>query len=767
MDEERHADWESRISRLEERVAALRSENARLQVENRNLSQQLQHPAPPRAAPSSPDGDPVVDRRSVLKKGGLSAAAAGAASLIHAGYQPRYQKDDPEGYAGLDGNGKLRWEALPHSDNPFDLTDARSIRRLGAVGDGASHPLSEAYPTLERAQQDYPSAQSLDDEFDLVAIEQVVHEGRDRVRFGDQGQVQSGTTPVVIPDTAASYRWNRPLVIPGDKNVAFVSPANWGARIDFCGSEDYAVVCEPAEPTVGKVFVWHGLILHGAGIMIIGGNRGLIDIEYAGFVGTRRRGFLTENRYEDGEMVSWGVNNVTLRRCVFQHCKGDAWFLSDTAGFNEIDGCRFINGFDASVRVGNTHGWIHHCDWLGRSNWSERSNRPFVQFYHPSQAVGFWVLEKGRFGSEPSNYDASDDRFPPREAVLFGPHDDQPDPEGGIVGVTVRNMVFHGSHDPGPASANAGIRIAQRLMRCVVVENNYDRLDPEGAFVNEQWVDATDQQVSAWSWTHGNFGRAQEPPQFSHGGVGFLPQPVESALTGGQSPRQLLRDTHDFTASGWRSVNARVTREAHDEFLLERTARGVHAGVSQLIPEEIPLGSAVPYVFSVELESGTRNEARLWIADGGGRAVTAIDHPVRVRDHWARYAIVVPQLPAGVQRLRVWIAVGRRGDDLTGASIRARHPQLEPGFHPTGYMRNEGMPREQLPSAVQTFGGRVSVPGTAPPRAGRWQQGDRVVNVAPEAVGGEAGAAYLVSGWVCTATGSPGTWHEERTQVAG
>lgn len=51
---------------------------------------------------------------------------------------------------------------------------------------------------------------------------------------------------------------------------------------------------------------------------------------------------------------------------------------------------------------------------------------------------------------------------------------------------------------------------------------------------------------------------------------------------------------------------------------------------------------------------------------------------------------------------------------------------------------------------------------TAAPTTGTYKQGDQIRKVDPV----EAGAAaskYVIIGWVCTASGTPGTWLEMRT----
>jgi hypothetical protein len=51
---------------------------------------------------------------------------------------------------------------------------------------------------------------------------------------------------------------------------------------------------------------------------------------------------------------------------------------------------------------------------------------------------------------------------------------------------------------------------------------------------------------------------------------------------------------------------------------------------------------------------------------------------------------------------------------------------------------------------------------TAAPTTGTHAQGDFVPNSAP-AVAGGGGSQYVITGWICTASGTPGTWVECRT----
>ena len=52
--------------------------------------------------------------------------------------------------------------------------------------------------------------------------------------------------------------------------------------------------------------------------------------------------------------------------------------------------------------------------------------------------------------------------------------------------------------------------------------------------------------------------------------------------------------------------------------------------------------------------------------------------------------------------------------------------------------------------------------GTAAPTSGTWNQGDKCKNTAP-IEDGTAGSKYVVIGWVCTLSGTPGTWVQMRS----
>lgn len=55
------------------------------------------------------------------------------------------------------------------------FADTFNVKDFGAIGDGASHPLSERYATFAEAQADYPHAAALTDEIDWAAIQGAIN----------------------------------------------------------------------------------------------------------------------------------------------------------------------------------------------------------------------------------------------------------------------------------------------------------------------------------------------------------------------------------------------------------------------------------------------------------------------------------------------------------------------------------------------------------------------------------------------------------------
>ena len=72
----------------------------------------------------------------------------------------------------------------------------------------------------------------------------------------------------------------------------------------------------------------------------------------------------------------------------------------------------------------------------------------------------------------------------------------------------------------------------------------------------------------------------------------------------------------------------------------------------------------------------------------------------------------------------------------------------------------QSLDAKQVLSYQGRLGGRYSA--TAAPTGGAYQKGDLVWNSNP-AEAGVALSKYVVIGWICTVTGTPGTWLDMRT----
>ncbi|WP_372624423.1 hypothetical protein [Falsiroseomonas sp.] len=101
-----------------------------------------------------------------------------------------------------------------------------SVRDLGAIGDGRSHPLSERYRSLASARADFPHARSLSDEIDWAATQGAIA----RVRAAGGGTVVS---------PAGVYVCSRTLEFPERKE--FGAPP-LGEQVNWLGEGMYATV---------------------------------------------------------------------------------------------------------------------------------------------------------------------------------------------------------------------------------------------------------------------------------------------------------------------------------------------------------------------------------------------------------------------------------------------------------------------------------------------------------------------------------------------
>ena len=92
-------------------------------------------------------------------------------------------------------------------------------------------------------------------------------------------------------------------------------------------------------------------------------------------------------------------------------------------------------------------------------------------------------------------------------------------------------------------------------------------------------------------------------------------------------------------------------------------------------------------------------------------------------------------------------------------------PQQDPDSYEARFSRQTDRELQDLKNKWTTmYQGRLAghFSSTAAPTGGKYMAGDIVRNSAP-AVAGGAGSQYVIIGWICTATGNPGTWVEMRT----
>ena len=69
---------------------------------------------------------------------------------------------------------------------------------------------------------------------------------------------------------------------------------------------------------------------------------------------------------------------------------------------------------------------------------------------------------------------------------------------------------------------------------------------------------------------------------------------------------------------------------------------------------------------------------------------------------------------------------------------------------------------QSLYNTVTALFNNLGGTGTAPPSTGYYTQRTIVFNTNPT-VQGSAGSQYVVVGWICVASGTPGTWATMRT----
>jgi hypothetical protein len=103
-----------------------------------------------------------------------------------------------------------------------------NVRDYGAIGDGASHPLSDHYGTLAAAQRFYPPATSLSDEVDWAALQTAVN-----------AATAAGGGRIHVPHASAGYEIGSKTVTIGGSGVVFEAE-DGGTYLRYSGT-DYAL----------------------------------------------------------------------------------------------------------------------------------------------------------------------------------------------------------------------------------------------------------------------------------------------------------------------------------------------------------------------------------------------------------------------------------------------------------------------------------------------------------------------------------------------
>jgi hypothetical protein len=134
----------------------------------------------------------------------------------------------------------------------FEIKNARVP--LNAIADGASHPLSSRFHTLDEARKAYPHAQTMSDEIDWCALQAAIH----------AAEAQGGGA-VYVPNTGRSYVLNRKLTV----NPNRVTLRGEGTTLDFgtLRDSDCAILMNAdGAPMYGhERFVFEGFELVGPG----------------------------------------------------------------------------------------------------------------------------------------------------------------------------------------------------------------------------------------------------------------------------------------------------------------------------------------------------------------------------------------------------------------------------------------------------------------------------------------------------------------------
>jgi hypothetical protein len=251
-----------------------------------------------------------------------------------------------------------------------------NVKEYGAVGDGASHPLSQFYSSLSAAQAVFPHAVALTDEIDWAAMQAAINASRREVQ---------------IPE--GKYRWNRGitgvngLAIVGDGIGARSLSSTYGTIIDATAiSSGTVLAVASANDNLLEDFYIEGMT-GGTAIMVDGArtmrrvcvNRGRTGLRLQAIGSVMEDCWFDLQSYHGVEIYQLGKHrfrgcsfaNVTngggsnffvygsaydvrVEDCLFDECFGaGSWTAVIAAAVDfSMRGCKVYNGPGGGIHIG-------------------------------------------------------------------------------------------------------------------------------------------------------------------------------------------------------------------------------------------------------------------------------------------------------------------------------------------------------------------------------------------------------------------------------
>ena len=245
---------------------------------------------------------------------------------------------------------------------------------------------------------------------------------------------------------------------------------------------------------------------------------------------------------------------------------------------------------------------------------------------------------------------------------------------------------------------------------------------------------------------------------FNVGGVGWTLSPRLRERIGGASvdyPQQnlLFRTNQLDTGANWSRTN---TTPVKDVIGPDGTLSGFTVAATSTANASVSQPSTTvttPVTFSVWLKAGTISKARISIRQAsGGTSETGGQYNCKLTSEWKRFSVT--SYFTGSRSTGPVIELGAVDDTVTaGDSILMAFPQLNNGLIASPFIENPSASAIlHADPKFQSLVNGLHIIGWSgvSPTANFYAVGDIVLNTVPSGGG--------TIGWVCTASGSPGTW---------